>query len=78
MDYDNYPYLLHDEIETRNETKKYFNEAELWYLFYGLASAASIFKKIGSKVGDIQSKNIFLNEEGQIKISNICSWPNEH
>lgn len=29
-------------------------------------------------MGDIQSKSIFLNEVGQIKISNLCSWPNEH
>jgi hypothetical protein len=28
-------------------------------------------------VGDIEAKNIFINEEGQVKISNLCSWPGE-
>lgn len=68
---------MHQEIQKRAQSNNYFNESELWYLLYGLVSAASIFKELGSKVGDIQTKNIFLNEEGQIKISNVCSWPSE-
>lgn len=35
-------------------------------------------KKIfDSKVGDIRPQNIFINQEGQIKVSCLYSWPKE-
>jgi serine/threonine protein kinase len=40
-------------------------------------SSASDFNKINSKIGDVRPYNIFINEEGQIKIANLYSWPYE-
>lgn len=28
-----------------------------------------------SKIGDIRPDNVFLNEEGMIKVANLLSWP---
>lgn len=30
-----------------------------------------------SKVGDIRPHNIFINDQGEIKVSNVRSWPKE-
>jgi hypothetical protein len=46
-------------------------------LLYSLVSSAKDFNSIDKKVGDIRPYNIFINEEGQIKIANIFSWPYE-
>lgn len=40
-------------------------------------SSARDFAKIDSKIGDVRPYNIFINEEGQIKIANLYSWPYE-
>ena len=29
------------------------------------------------KIGDVRPENIFLNEKGEFKVSNIYSWPRE-
>ena len=55
----------------------HFNETEMWYLLYGLISSASIFRALETKVGDIRPSTIFINECGQIRVANLCSWPNE-
>jgi len=31
----------------------------------------------GEKLGDVRPRNIFLNEEGKIKVANSLSWPSE-
>jgi len=41
-------------------------------------SSAQDFNKINSKIGDVRPYNIFINEEGQIKIANLFSWPYEY
>jgi hypothetical protein len=56
---------------------KYFEEEELWYLLFSLSSCAKDFSKIDRKIGDVRPHNIFINEEGQIKIANAFSWPYE-
>ena len=30
-----------------------------------------------SKIGDVRPQNIFINDQGQVKISNVYSWPHE-
>ena len=30
-----------------------------------------------SKIGDVRPNNIFINEKGEIKVSNRYSWPRE-
>lgn len=77
IDYDNYPYILSEEISNRSPNHNHFTEAELWYLVYGLTSSAHIFRAVGTKVGDVRPDNIFINECGQIRIANLCSWPSE-
>lgn len=38
---------------------------------------SSKFHKKGEKLGDIRPKNIFINEEGKIKVATKYSWPRE-
>jgi hypothetical protein len=66
------------EIEDRVGSRNYFSEQELWYLMFGLASAKANMKPAFSKVGDIRPYNIFINDHGKFKISNIYSWPKEN
>lgn len=56
---------------------KYFEEEELWYLLYSLVGCAKDFQKVEKKIGDVRPHNVFINEEGQIKIANVFSWPYE-
>lgn len=69
--------MLDEELRNRRNIRRYFDEGELWYLLYSLVHAAHDFKKIGTKIGDVRPSNIFINEEGQVKIANMFSWPNE-
>lgn len=75
--YENHPVILKDEILNRRESPEYFQECEIWYLLHILISSAAQFHKKGKKVGDIRPDNIFINEEGQVKLANICSWPRQ-
>ena len=56
---------------------KLFDESEIWYLLYTAVSAAKDFQKIKIKLGDVRPQNIFINEDGQVKLANVYSWPNE-
>ena len=69
-----FPYLLTNEIHDRKGKKHLFNEQEMWYLLFSMAKAK---KQNGRVLGDIRPKNIFLNEEGSIKLPNRDSWPYE-
>lgn len=57
--------------------RKHFEETELWYLLHCLVSSARDFAKLEIKVGDVRPSNIFINEDGQIKVANVLSWPDE-
>lgn len=39
VNYENYPYLLQEEIENRRHKKKRFDETELWLLLFCLLQA---------------------------------------
>lgn len=47
---------------------------------YAIVSAKNeyldLVKDISLNLGNINPKNIFLNEKGSIKVSNPLSWPN--
>lgn len=77
INYQNYPYLLVEEIYNRRGLKSKFLETELWGLLFGLVSARFQAINVGERLGDIRPKNIFLNEKGKIKVSNSLSWPME-
>lgn len=44
---------------------------------YTLLSAAFTYHRQGAKVGDIRPDNIFINEDGQVKVACVDSWPGE-
>lgn len=46
-------------------------------MLYTTVSAAKDFQKNKLKLGDVRPQNIFINEDGQVKLANIYSWPNE-
>lgn len=78
LNYDNYAYLLTDEIYNRKGKKDKFQEWELWYLLFTLSAAQTEMKsKLNSKVGDIRPQNVFLNSEGKVRVSSLLSWPRE-
>lgn len=79
LNYDNYSYLLTEQIYNRSGRKGKFEEWELWYLLYTLLSAQQQIKsKTGNKIGDVRPHNIFLNADGDLKVSNLYSWPREN
>ena len=75
--FENFPYLFHNEIENRMSMNRHFEEAELFYLLYTLLLSAQDFSLLNSKIGDVRPYNIFINDEGQVKIANRFSWPYE-
>lgn len=78
INFDNYAYLLTDEIYNRKGKRTKFQEWELWYLLYTLSAAQNEMKsKLGSKIGDVRPLNVFLNSEGKVRVSNLLSWPRE-
>lgn len=42
-----------------------------------MAMAKSALAEIGENVGDVQPRNIFLNETGEIKLASLRSWPGQ-
>ncbi len=77
--FQNFPYVLADEIRNRAQLKqKFFDEPELWYLIYTLLSAGHEFHKNGKKAGDIRPENVFINEDGQVKVATQLTWPSEN
>ena len=78
IEYDNFPYVLIDEIRNRAYLQhKLFEESELWYLVYTLLAAGNDFHESGKKVGDIRPQNVFINEDGQVKVATHLTWPGE-
>lgn len=47
-------------------------------MLYVLASALNEIKTYSNKLGDIKPENVFVNDNGKIKVGNIYSWPDEY
>ena len=75
LQFEDFPYLLTEEIYHRKGRKSQFEEQELWYLLYCLCMAKDSLQLGGSKLGDIRPANIFINDEGSVKVTNQLSWP---
>jgi serine/threonine protein kinase len=76
--FDNYPFLLRDEISSRRtQPGKPFENEELWYLALSLLEAGHAMHGRGEKVGDVQPGNVFINDNGQAKVACQYSWPHE-
>jgi serine/threonine protein kinase len=46
-------------------------------VLYALVAAKQDLHDRSDKLGDIKPENIFVNEQGAIRIANVYSWPNE-
>lgn len=46
-------------------------------MLYNLIAAKRDFAIHSPKLGDIRPRNVFINQSGGIKVSNLLSWPNE-
>lgn len=66
-------------IKERLSDKKNFKESELWFALYSLTAALVDIRRNGKtpKLGDINPQNVFVNDEGHIRVANIYSWPHE-
>ncbi len=42
-----------------------------------LLSAAEMFHSKNKKVGDIRPENVFISEDGSVKVTCLVSWPME-
>lgn len=60
------------------EKPRHFEESEIWYLLHIIADVGAQFHQNGTKVGDIRPENVFINEDGQIKLASKFSWPLEN
>ena len=73
--YENYPYLLTQEIENRQEKNRKLQEDELWYLVQTMADVGTRHHNANMKVGTIAPNQVFLNDDGQLKLATQFSWP---
>ena len=46
-------------------------------MLFALTAAKQDIKTHSNKLGDIKPGNIFVNDDGRIKIANVLSWPRE-
>jgi hypothetical protein len=77
IDYENFPYLLTEEIYDRRGKRSRFTEVDVWYLLYSLVRARNQAFQVGQNLLDIRPNNTFLNEDGRIKVASSLSWPME-
>jgi serine/threonine protein kinase len=75
--YPYFPHLLIDEIINRVKNNHPFAEEELWYLLFILIESAYYIHKSDKIVGDIRPLNIFINEDGEIKIATRYTFIND-
>ena len=69
---------MEELIRQRQPEGKLFKESELWYVLYGLAVAKHDVEGRAKQLGDIKPENIFINQDGKLKVANQFSWPDEH
>lgn len=68
---------LADAIKTRQGTKEYFKEGQLYYLLYALVAAKVDANTRNELVGDIKPDNVFINKDEKIKVGCLHSFPFE-
>ena len=54
ISYDNYSYLLSDEINNRVAKKTKFHEPEIWMLLHALLQARFTAEQHGERLGDVR------------------------
>eukprot|EP00178_Gracilaria_changii_P006151 TRINITY_DN20533_c0_g1_i1.p1 TRINITY_DN20533_c0_g1~~TRINITY_DN20533_c0_g1_i1.p1 ORF type:complete len:100 (-),score=7.10 TRINITY_DN20533_c0_g1_i1:459-758(-) len=75
--YPYFPHILSDLIKERQHEKKSFRESELWFALFALTAALVDIRRHGNnrKLGDINPQNVFVNDDGHIRVANVYSWP---
>lgn len=74
-EFPDFPYVLSEEIKKRRSDGSKITEPEIWSLLNDLSSAAASYHENGMKVGDIQPKNILLNDNGQAAVMTQHTFP---
>lgn len=67
--------ILSEELDEREAFRRRFEESEIWYLIFTLASVKNSISCFSSKIGDVRPENIFINRAGAIKISTLHTFP---
>lgn len=49
----------------------------MWYVLFALAAAKHDLSGRTKKLGDIKPENIFVNEDGKVRVASQFSWPDE-
>ncbi len=75
--YPYYPHTLEKLIRERQDSQTLFKESELWYVLFALAAAKRDLKGRSAKFGDIKPENIFISDDGRVKVASQYSWPGE-
>jgi len=44
-------------------------------MLYALISSLRSIKLYSKKLGDIKPENLFVNDDGKVKVGNVYSWP---
>lgn len=57
-----------DEGDYMHDSTKFFSEPEVWYIIDSLCSVVQTFRQNGYHHGDIQPKNILIDEQGFLKL----------
>ena len=70
-------FTLKEEIARRKKMKLQFEETELWFLLFNIASASAQFQKRRLKSGDIRPRNVLIDDKGDIVIVNVYTFPEE-
>ena len=74
MAFEYHPKNLEQEISDKNTDKKsqfyskYYSEPEIWYIIDAMISLLMSFKEGNYHHGDIQPKNIFITDQGFVKL----------
>lgn len=54
-----------------------FSDGELWYILYTICCAGGGVHEKGYILGDVRPGNIFVNENGEIRVSNLYTFFDE-
>jgi serine/threonine protein kinase len=59
---------IEDDGDYLHNSHKFFSEAEIWYIIDSLASVVGTFRDHDYHHGDVQPKNILIDNEGFVKL----------
>jgi hypothetical protein len=78
LTYEKFEYTLEKEVNARKVEMKYFEEVELFFILYKLLEGCKEFQLRGEAVGDIRPEKIVKCKNGDLKMINVASFPQEY